>query len=115
MAGSDAPVLTTDPQPFVNMEFAVTRAKHGLPPTSPWQRINIRDVLDAYTINGANGLRRGDEIGSLVPGKSADFIIVDQDVLALADAGHADRIGQTRVLETWFRGKRVYEAGKHAE
>jgi predicted amidohydrolase YtcJ len=115
MAGSDAPVLTTDPQPFVNMEFAVTRAKHGLPPTSPWQRINIRDVLDAYTINGANGLRRGDEIGSLVPGKSADFIIVDQDVLALADAGHADRIGQTRVLETWFRGKLVYEASKHAK
>jgi hypothetical protein len=51
----------------------------------------------------------------LVPGKSADFIMVDQDVLALAAAGHADRIGQTRVLETWFRGKLVYKAGKHTE
>jgi predicted amidohydrolase YtcJ len=94
------------------MEFAVTRAKHGLPPTSPWQRIDIRDVLDAYTINGARSVRREEEIGSLVPGKSADFIVVDQDILALADAGHADRIGQTRVLQTWFRGRRVYTAGK---
>jgi len=109
VAGSDAPVLTKDPQPFVNMEFALTRAKRGLPATSPWQRLDVREILDAYTINGARALGRSEEIGSLEVGKSADFIVLDQDVLALASAGEPQRIGDTRVLQTWFRGRRVYE------
>ncbi len=110
VAGSDAPVLTKDPQPFVNMEFGVTRARHGLRPMSPQQRLNIRDLIDAYTINGARALNRAAEIGSLEVGKSADFIIVDQNVLALADQGHPERIGDTKVLETWFMGRKIFSA-----
>jgi len=109
-AGSDAPVLTKDPQPFVNMEIGVTRARHGLPPLSPWQRLNIRDLIDAYTINNARALNRASEIGSLEAGKSADFIMVDQNILALADQGHPEKIGDTKVLATWFIGKKVYSA-----
>jgi predicted amidohydrolase YtcJ len=108
VAGSDAPVLTKDPQPFVNMEFGVTRARHGLPPESPQQRLTIRDLIDAYTINGARALDRASEIGSLEVGKSGDFIIVDQDILTLAHEGHPEKIGDTKVLETWFMGKKVY-------
>ena len=107
-AGSDAPVLTQDPQPFVNMEIGVTRARHGLPPLSPWQRLTVRDVIDAYTINGAKTLGREAEIGSLEVGKSADFIIVDQDILKLASIGQPEKIGDTKVLETWFMGKKVW-------
>jgi len=110
VAGSDAPVLTKDPQPFVNMEFGVTRARHGLPPESPHQRLDIRDLIDAYTINGARALDRASEIGSLEVGKSGDFIILDQDILALAQEGHPEKIGDTKVLETWFMGKKVYSA-----
>jgi len=33
---------------------------------------------------------------------------VDRDFIALGDAGRGDEIGKTRVLETWFAGKRVY-------
>ena len=68
------------------------------------------DVLDAYTINGARTMGRAAEIGSLEAGKSADFIIIDQNILALGDEGHPDRIGATKVLETWFMGKKVYSA-----
>ena len=110
VAGSDAPVLTKDPQPFVNMEFGVTRARHGLPPESPHQRLDIRDLIDAYTINGARALDRASEIGSLEVGKSGDFIILDQDILTLAQEGHPEKIGDTKVLETWFMGKKVYSA-----
>jgi len=109
-AGSDAPVLTKDPQPFVNMEFGITRARHGLPPVAPQQRLTVRDMIDAYTINGARALNRASEIGSLEIGKSADFIIVDQNILALANEGHPEKIGDTKVLETWFMGKKVYTA-----
>jgi hypothetical protein len=113
MAGSDAPVNTRDPQPFVNMEMAVTRRLPGHRPLNLNQSIPIRDVLDAYTINGAKYLNRDDEAGSLEIGKSGDFIVVDRDILALADAGKADDIRGTQVLETWFKGKSVFERPKH--
>jgi predicted amidohydrolase YtcJ len=45
---------------------------------------------------------------SIEVGKSGDFIVLNQDILKLADEGHADDIRNTDVLETWFMGKRVY-------
>ena len=109
-AGSDAPVNTRDPQPFVNMQLGVTRAEPGKPPANPWEQLTIRDLIDAYTLHGAQAMGRADEFGSLEVGKSADFILLDQDILALADAGHADAIGKTKVVETWFKGQKVYAA-----
>ena len=90
VAGSDAPVNTRDPQPFVNMAMAVTRHLSGHRPLNLDQSIPIREVLDDYTINGAKYLNRDREAGSLEIGKSADFIVVDRDILALADTGKAD-------------------------
>ena len=53
---------------------------------------------------------RASEYGSLEVGKSADFILLNQDILALADAGQPEMIGKTKVVETWFRGQKVYAA-----
>jgi predicted amidohydrolase YtcJ/cytochrome c553 len=108
VAGSDAPVETRDPRPFVNMSHAVTRASAGLPPLNPKQSIPLRDVIDAYTINGARMLNLQKDAGSLEVGKSADFIILDRDILALADEGHPEGVADTQVLGTWFRGQKVY-------
>ncbi len=107
-AGSDAPVDSRDPRPFVNMAIGVTRRLPGLQPQNPSQALSIRDLIDAYTINGARFLNRDAIAGSLEVGKSADFIVVDRDILKLADSGHAQDILRTQVLETWFLGKRVY-------
>jgi predicted amidohydrolase YtcJ len=108
VAGSDAPVDTPDPRPFVNMARAVTRRLAGQPALNPNQAISIRDVIDAYTLSGARFLGREQEAGSIEVGKSGDFIVLDRDILQLADAGHADDIRNTNVLETWFMGKEVY-------
>lgn len=109
-AGSDAPVNTRDPQPFVNMATAVTRAAGNEPPLSPAQALDIREVIEAYTINGARMLKMDDVAGSLEVGKSADFIELDRDIIELADAHHAVDIAATRVLATWFKGHPVYSA-----
>ena len=109
LGGSDAPVNTRNPQPFVNIATAVTRALPGQPPITPAQRISIQSAVDAYTIRGARYLNRDRETGSIEVGKSADFIILDRDILKLADSGQGQDIANTQVLETWFRGARVYK------
>ena len=106
-AGSDAPVDTADPRPFHNIEKAVTRDE-GEGPMNAGEDIGILDAIDAYTINGARLMHQQDITGSLETGKKADFIILDRDIIALANNGRTDEISETSVLETWFDGARVY-------
>ncbi|MDR3507837.1 MAG: amidohydrolase family protein, partial [Caulobacteraceae bacterium] len=103
-AGSDAPVDTRDPRPFINMQMAVTRAQPGFPALSPSESVTLPEVIEAYTINGARALGRADEIGSISVGKSADFIVLDQDILTAP----VDKVGATKVVQTWFMGRQVY-------
>jgi predicted amidohydrolase YtcJ len=110
-AGSDAPVETRDPRPFVNMAHAITRRNPGGKALNAGQDLNVDETIDAYTVNGARMLGIDKEAGSLDVGKSADFIVLDRDILQLAANGHADDIAKTRVMQTWFRGKQVYAAG----
>jgi predicted amidohydrolase YtcJ len=107
VAGSDAPVDTPDPRPFVNLQMAVTRAVAGRPALNPAQSLQLSEAVDAYTLSAARALDRESEIGSLQIGKSADFIVLDRDIFTVP----IDRVGRTRVLQTWFQGRRVYAAG----
>ena len=106
VAGSDAPVDTRDPRPFINMQMAVTRAQPGLPALNPAEAITLPEVIVAYTRDGARAVGRGDEIGTLSVGKSADFIVLDRDILTVP----ITEVSGTKVLATWFMGKKVYAA-----
>ena len=109
-AGSDAPVDTRDPRPFINMASAVTRHIPGQPALGPQHRITLAEVVEAYTISGAQMLNIAADAGSLEAGKSADFVVLDRDIFALAAAGHPDDIAKTRVLSTYFQGRQVYKS-----
>ena len=73
----------------------------------PEQAITAEEALEVFTINAATAMGLGSETGSLVPGKSADFVVLARDAIA----GPADEIVHTPVRSTWFAGREVYTAG----
>lgn len=68
------------------------------------QRVPREAMLYAYTRNAARALGEQDRIGSIAPGKQADFALLDRDVLTVT-AGEAR---DTKVLWTIVGGKTVY-------
>jgi predicted amidohydrolase YtcJ len=110
VAGSDAPVDTRDPRPFVNIQQAVTRDT-GIATLNAEQRIGIHDAIAAYTIHGAKLFGHDARLGSIEVGKKADLIAIDRNLIELANTGRAHEIGATRVELTIFDGKLIYEAG----
>jgi predicted amidohydrolase YtcJ len=109
VAGSDAPVDTREPRPFINLQQAVTRSAEGRAYNAK-ERLDIHEAIAAYTINGARMLGQSQQLGSLEAGKLADLIVVDQNLVELAEQDQADHISGTQVLMTVFDGKVVFEA-----
>jgi predicted amidohydrolase YtcJ len=104
--GTDFPVES--PNPFPGLSAAVSRQDmNGQPPGGwiPSERLSFAQALAAYTRGGAYAGFAEAKIGSLEPGKWADFVLVDRD------PSNADQqaLGRTQVLETWIAGKRVWE------
>ncbi len=104
-AGSDFPVES--PNPFYGLHAAVTRQDHAGRPPGGWypaERMSLAQALRAFTLDAAYAGHAEKALGSLEPGKAADFILIDRDIFTQAPA----RLWSTRVLETWVAGKRVF-------
>jgi predicted amidohydrolase YtcJ len=100
---SDWPV--TSANPFEAMAQAETRTgPQGV--LDAGQRMPREAMLYAYTRNSAKVLNQLDDIGSIAPGKRADLVLVDRDILTVSPAD----LRETKVLWTMFGGKRVYDA-----
>lgn len=65
---------------------------------------NRADFLRSLTIEGAYQMYSENERGSIAPGKYADFIIIDKDVLTC----DVNELHDTQVLNTFFEGNCVY-------
>lgn len=117
-ASSDYPV-TPAPNPFYAIEAGVTRniyraSTFGVEdishPDAPdyllnkEERASVADMIKAFTINAAYSRFQEALIGSLEPGKTADFIVVNQDPFAV-DPLEMENI---QVTQTYFKGKLVF-------
>ena len=106
--GSDAPVDSRNPRPFINLQTAVSRTVNDFI-LNENEEISIHEAIAAFTINGARLLGHNKKLGSIEVGKTADLIVLNQNVVKLAEQGEADKIGETLVDITIFDGKFIYE------
>jgi predicted amidohydrolase YtcJ len=104
--GSDFPVELVNP--LLSFHSAVSRQDARNWPVGGWfaeQRMTRDEALRSMTIWPAYAAFQEDVLGSLTPGKHADFVILDQDVMQVP----AELILDTNVLATYVGGRRVYE------
>lgn len=105
---SDWPVTTLNP--FEIIETAVTRqarrADHPKPPFLPREALTVGECVQGYTTHAAAACWRGGFTGRLLPGFSADLVLLDRDIFACEPW----RISETRVLLTLFKGEEVHRA-----
>ena len=105
--GTDFPVEQVNP--LLSFHAAVTRQDPSNQPAGGWypeQKMTREEALQSITIWPAYAGFQESVMGSLSPGKYADFVILDRDIMHVPDA----EILGTRVVSTWIGGKRVYEA-----
>jgi hypothetical protein len=91
--------------PFLAMWTTITRkAKWYEGQLHPEEALTRRQAIEFYTRANAYLIFWEKEIGSLEKGKRADFIVVDRDLLTCPE----DDIKDTKVLQTWVEGTRVF-------
>jgi predicted amidohydrolase YtcJ len=104
--GSDCPV--EDINPMLGIHAAVTRRTVGGWPGSegwyPEQRLPVWEAVRAYTLGAAYAGGMDDWLGSLMPGKLADLVVLDRDIFECPPM----ELAETRVLATMIGGKLVY-------
>lgn len=100
--GTDAPVERLDPLP--SFHGSVTREMRNGEQFYPEQSMTREEALRSYTIDGAYGIFREHELGSVSVGKLADFTIFDRNLLTVSD----DELREAKVTHTIVGGKIVY-------
>ena len=104
--GTDSPIT-----PVTSMNVLYTAATRQDPFTHepqggwlPGERIAKADALRIYTAGSAAAAGREGELGRIAPGYLADFVVLDQDPLAV----DTERLQETQVLATYLGGRCVY-------
>ncbi|ERS97626.1 hypothetical protein HMPREF1624_05797 [Sporothrix schenckii ATCC 58251] len=104
---SDSPISEANP-----LQYVETAASRVLEATGavlgPDQRISVEQAFAGITYNPARQLGRLDEVGSLEPGKKADFVVLDTDPRTVEASRLVASVG---IEETWIGGRRAFRRG----
>lgn len=105
-AGSDFPVELANP--FHGIHAAVTRQKHNNQPEKGWipeEAFSLQQALRAFTLDAAYSAHQEKVLGTLEPGKWADFILIDSDPFSIPQSD----LWKVKVNQTWIAGEKRYE------
>jgi len=105
--GSDFPVEAVNP--LISFHSFFTRQDADNFPAGGWmpeQRTTRQEALWSITLWPAYAAFMENESGSLTPGKYADFVVLDRDVMTVAP----EEVLRTRVLMTVLGGRTIYRA-----
>ncbi len=91
--------------PMVGIQAAVTRKGMSGAVYGKEEALTVVEALRAYTALGAWLTFDEQQKGTIEPGKMADMIVLDQDLLSV----DPDHIMNIRILQTWLNGKLVYQ------
>ena len=106
--GSDFPVEMVNP--LISFHASVARQDANDWPAGGWfpeQRMTREEALRSMTLWPAYSGFQEKDMGSITPGKYADFVMLDQDIMRVP----VELILKTQVLSTYVGGKEVYRAG----
>ena len=105
--GSDWPAAVPSMNPWSGIEALITRADPFADTEKTlWldEAITLEEALKMFTVNGARALRTDDVTGSITVGKSADFIVLNQNLMTIDPR----KISDTQVTSTYFAGRLVH-------
>ncbi len=98
---ADQPMFES--QPFRLIRTAVERRTKTGDILGDNEKITIMDGLKALTINAAWQIHKEDKIGSIKPGKYADFVVIDKNPLETPPA----KLDSIQILQTFVNGNEV--------
>lgn len=100
--------------PFVGIQTAMTRMVNPVHPEyerydgrilgSEAEKLELKDLIEGYSIASAYQCFVDDVTGSLEKGKSADFVILDKDITQT----DVKEMWNIKVEKTFFKGREVY-------
>jgi hypothetical protein len=105
--GSDFPV--EEPNPFLGLYAAFTRQDPAGQPPEGWtpdQRMTRAEALQSFTRSAAFAAFEENLKGSIEPGKLADFLVLDRDLMTIPPRD----VLATRVRMTFLNGRLVHES-----
>lgn len=110
--GSDYPVATTFPSyaPLDSIEMFVRRARAGEADAAVQgheeDKLSLEDAIKAATISNAWLMNKESEIGSIEVGKSADFVVLGNDLFEV----EPHEISQVEIEKTYYKGEQTFPA-----